>query len=87
MNGRLKVFFVFRKNTWRSPTAEKIYRNDARMSVRSRGTLNAAARPIRNESMLISTHRKTGTWKGLDAFKAESWGTYNSQPFRPNAYI
>jgi len=33
----LKVLFVCARNKWRSPTAEVIYRNDARLSVQSAG--------------------------------------------------
>ena len=49
---RLKVLFVCSKNQWRSPTAEAIYRDDARVSVRSRGTSQAAARPIRENDLV-----------------------------------
>ena len=52
MTDRLKVLFVCSKNQWRSPTAEMIYRDDARMSVRSRGTSHAAARPIRENDLV-----------------------------------
>jgi predicted protein tyrosine phosphatase len=34
---RLRVLFVCSLNQWRSPTAEVIYRNDARLEVRSAG--------------------------------------------------
>ena len=52
MADRLKVLFVCSRNQWRSPTAETIYRDDARVSVRSRGTSNAAARPIRANDLV-----------------------------------
>jgi predicted protein tyrosine phosphatase len=32
------ILFVCSRNQWRSPTAEKIYRNDPRLNVRSAGT-------------------------------------------------
>lgn len=48
MNRRLNVLFVCSKNQLRSPTAEAIYRDDERISVRSRGTSGSAARPIRS---------------------------------------
>jgi predicted protein tyrosine phosphatase len=51
MADRFNVLFVCSKNQWRSPTAEAIYRDDARLSVRSRGTANAAARPIRESDL------------------------------------
>lgn len=43
---RLNILFVCSKNQWRSPTAEAIYRNDDRVSVRSRGTAKAAVQTI-----------------------------------------
>ncbi|TWU39386.1 low molecular weight protein tyrosine phosphatase family protein [Novipirellula artificiosorum] len=44
---RPNVLFVCSKNQWRSPTAEAIYRNDDRISVRSRGTSRSAVQTIR----------------------------------------
>lgn len=41
---RLKVLFVCAFNQWRSPTAEAIYRNDARLEVRSAGVRENAKR-------------------------------------------
>ena len=46
MADRLKVLFVCSRNQWRSPTAEAIYCDDSRLSVRSRGTSRAAVRTI-----------------------------------------
>ncbi|EMI44986.1 low molecular weight protein tyrosine phosphatase family protein [Rhodopirellula sp. SWK7] len=43
---RIHLLFVCSRNQWRSPTAEQIYRNDARVSVRSRGTARNAKRTI-----------------------------------------
>ncbi|WP_404308520.1 low molecular weight protein tyrosine phosphatase family protein [Neorhodopirellula lusitana] len=43
---RLNVLFVCSMNQWRSPTAEKIYQDDTRVSVRSRGTSRSAVRSI-----------------------------------------
>ena len=37
MNTRPHILFVCGRNQWRSPTAERIYRNDSRISVRSAG--------------------------------------------------
>ena len=42
----LKVLFVCSKNRWRSPTAEKIYRNRHELSVRSCGTTRDAVRTL-----------------------------------------
>jgi len=44
---RPNILFVCSRNQWRSPTAEAIYRNDPRISVRSRGTSNAAVQKLR----------------------------------------
>jgi predicted protein tyrosine phosphatase len=49
---RLKVLFVCSKNQWRSPTAEAIYRDDPRVSVRSRGTSRSAVRSIEANDLL-----------------------------------
>ena len=43
---RINVLFVCSKNQWRSPTAEAIYRDDPRVSVRSRGTARTARRTV-----------------------------------------
>ena len=48
---RLNILFVCSKNRWRSPTAEAIYRDDERISVRSRGTAKAAVQPIRSSDI------------------------------------
>jgi len=49
--GTLKVLFVCALNQWRSPTAEHIYRDDARLQVRSAG-IRAEARRRVSESDL-----------------------------------
>jgi predicted protein tyrosine phosphatase len=43
---RLRVLFVCSLNQWRSPTAERIYRQDARLEVRSAGIRTDANRPL-----------------------------------------
>jgi protein-tyrosine phosphatase len=40
------ILFVCGKNKWRSPTAEHIYRNDARIDVRSAGLSGKSRHPI-----------------------------------------
>ena len=47
MVNRINLLFVCSRNQWRSPTAEAIYRDDSRVSVRSRGTARAAKQTIR----------------------------------------
>jgi predicted protein tyrosine phosphatase len=46
MNRRLKVLFVCAMNKQRSVTAERLYRNDARLEVRSAGVRSEANRRI-----------------------------------------
>lgn len=43
---RLNVLFVCSRNKWRSPTAERIFRNDPRLAVRSCGLSKQAVRTI-----------------------------------------
>ncbi len=52
MTRRLNVLFVCSRNQWRSPTAEAIYRQDERVSVRSRGTAKAAVQTIRSDDIV-----------------------------------
>ncbi|MGJ8671861.1 low molecular weight protein tyrosine phosphatase family protein [Rubritalea sp.] len=40
------ILFICGKNQWRSPTAEKIYQNDQRFSVRSAGLSKVAKRHL-----------------------------------------
>lgn len=42
----MNVLFICSKNLWRSPTAERVYCNDSRLAVRSRGLSPKAARRI-----------------------------------------
>lgn len=46
MNSRLRVLFVCAMNKQRSVTAERLYRNDARIEVRSAGVRSKANRRI-----------------------------------------
>lgn len=48
---RLRVLFVCSMNRWRSPTAETLYRNDARLEVRSAGVRLGARRTITREDL------------------------------------
>ena len=47
----LKVVFVCGRNKRRSPTAEKIFRNDPRISARSAGTSESSRRKIRETDL------------------------------------
>ena len=42
IHGMTKILFICGKNRWRSPTAEKIYRSDPRVQVRSAGVSSGA---------------------------------------------
>jgi predicted protein tyrosine phosphatase len=41
-----RILFVCGRNKWRSPTAERIYRNDSRVQVRSAGVSSSAQRQV-----------------------------------------
>lgn len=43
---RTNALFVCSRNQWRSPTAERVFRNDPRLSVRSRGLSSKAPRQL-----------------------------------------
>lgn len=48
---RLQALFVCSRNQWRSPTAENVYRDDPRLSVRSRGLSPQARRQISDDDV------------------------------------
>jgi predicted protein tyrosine phosphatase len=48
----IKVLFVCGRNQRRSPTAEKIFRNDSRIIVRSAGTAESSRRKIKESDLL-----------------------------------
>jgi predicted protein tyrosine phosphatase len=47
----MNILFVCSRNQWRSPTAEAVYRDDPRISVRSRGTSKAAVQNLRADDI------------------------------------
>jgi len=49
---KLRVLFVCALNQWRSPTAEHIYRSDARLEVRSAGIRREAKRRLSEADLL-----------------------------------
>ena len=51
MDGRLRVLFVCAMNRKRSVTAERMYRNDARLEVRSAGTREGSPRRVSADDM------------------------------------
>jgi protein-tyrosine phosphatase len=46
------ILFVCGRNKWRSPTAERIFKNDRRIEVRSAGVGSKSKRQINNEDIL-----------------------------------
>lgn len=46
MEEKLNVLFVCSRNQWRSPTAERIFRDSNRFNVRSAGTSSSARRRV-----------------------------------------
>jgi predicted protein tyrosine phosphatase len=51
MNRRLRVLFVCAMNKQRSVTAERVYRNDARLEVRSAGVRSDANRRVSEDDL------------------------------------
>jgi predicted protein tyrosine phosphatase len=49
--GKPRVLFVCSRNQWRSPTAERIYRNDPRIEVRSAGVASSAKRRLSEKDL------------------------------------
>ncbi|MEP3478440.1 MAG: phosphotyrosine protein phosphatase [Fuerstiella sp.] len=47
----MNALFVCSKNKWRSPTAERIFRNDSRFAVRSCGLSKQAVRTITHKDV------------------------------------
>jgi predicted protein tyrosine phosphatase len=48
----LKILFVCGRNRRRSPTAERIFRRDPRLAVRSAGTSDSSARRVTEEDLV-----------------------------------
>jgi predicted protein tyrosine phosphatase len=46
-----RILFVCGRNKWRSPTAERIYRNDPRIDVRSAGMSDKSPHAISNSDL------------------------------------
>jgi len=51
MHSKPHILFVCGKNKWRSPTAERIYRNDTRVEVRSAGMSGKSKHTISNDDI------------------------------------
>jgi predicted protein tyrosine phosphatase len=46
MDGKPHILFVCARNRWRSPTAERLYRNDERIEVHSTGLSDKSPHPL-----------------------------------------
>ncbi|MDA1178434.1 MAG: protein tyrosine phosphatase [Planctomycetota bacterium] len=51
MTARINLLFVCSRNKWRNPTAERMYRNDARFVVRSCGLSDRSPRQLRETDL------------------------------------
>ena len=51
MHAKPRILFVCGKNKWRSPTAERIYRNDKRIEIRSAGMSGKSKHVISNHDI------------------------------------
>ncbi len=47
----MNVLFICSKNRWRSPTAEKVFKNDPMLDVRSRGVSRSARRTVTSQDI------------------------------------
>ena len=52
MHTKPHILFVCGKNKWRSPTAERIYKNDQRIEVRSAGLSGKSRHPISKDDVV-----------------------------------
>lgn len=66
-----RILFICGRNKWRSPTAERIYRNDPRVEVRSAGMSDKSQHAISNSDLewadliLVMESRYKGRLLGL----------------------
>jgi len=61
------ILFVCGRNKWRGPTAERLYRNDNRIEVRSAGTSNKSRHQLSRADiewadLILVMERKYGFW-------------------------
>jgi len=78
MTGQLKVLFVCAMNKKRSPTAEQIYKNDARLEVRSAGVRSEAKRRISEQDLkwadvVFVMERTHKTWIKAKGHSLKEW--------------
>jgi len=73
------ILFVCGRNQWRSPTAERIYRDDPRIQVRSAGVSGKSRHQISDDDL---------SWAGLvvvmeQRYKSRILGTFRDYPNLP----
>jgi predicted protein tyrosine phosphatase len=73
------ILFVCGRNQWRGPTAEKIYRDDPRIHVRSAGVSVRSSRQVSADDL---------SWADLiivmeQRYKSRILGTFRDHPKRP----
>ncbi|MGJ8651989.1 MAG: protein tyrosine phosphatase [Opitutaceae bacterium] len=78
----IKILFVCGRNQWRSPTAERIFKNDARVEARSAGTSAKSKRQVRLSDLewadlILVMERKYAAWI-RDTFRGENIPTIDS---------
>ncbi len=73
MNPPLHVLFVCGRNRWRSPTAERLYRNDPRLEARSAEIHRSSRRCI---------HKANLVWADLVLVMEQKHRQYLRQRFR-----
>lgn len=62
-HARLNLLFICSRNQWRSPTAERVFRRDPRVNVRSAGTSPNARHPLNDsdvrwaDTILVMEHK------------------------------
>jgi predicted protein tyrosine phosphatase len=76
---RPRILFVCGRNQWRGPTAERIYRNDTRVEVRSAGVSGKSPHPITADDV---------SWAGLvvvmeQRYRARIQATFRDHPNLP----
>ena len=94
---KLRILFVCGRNQWRSPTAERIYKNDPRIEVRSAGVSSKSkqtiqAKDIEWADLILVMERKYSSrirnmFRDLDLPKMNSLDIPDEYQFMDEALI
>jgi predicted protein tyrosine phosphatase len=72
---QLRILFVCGRNQWRSPTAERIYRDDPRIDVRSAGLSNRSGHKLSGKDLawanLVMVMERRHKTRILEDFREE----------------